>query len=380
MIIGIFFGCILGFLINTLALDYAETHWYDHIYHDFHKDRHDDPQINYSVVSNITNLGPFTLTQAKTTIGQAASAWNSGSDNIFKFAEGSGNDIFQYYKKERALGWANWDYETIGGRSYIQDTENWIKLNSKHIWSLNGNDTSFSLKAVCLHEMGHWLDLDDITTVGMEDAIMWHEMDEGTDKNNLDSLDENTVERIYKDCLWELFDVEIYYNDGSSNVSIRSKDWEPAFHEDSSSGPTNPPDLEEASYRKFYIVIGAKKGDYEFDYPPHYLDSTMRILWDDDYLDRDSEGWWVDSPYVTKDTWWFGTNPQWSSDDGYLCVNFNPNNYNHLQYKQAEMYVRLEAVEVGSHIPVTTRITSADYHSTPWIQRDEVTFRFDINT
>ena len=128
------------------------------------------------------------------------------------------------------------------------------------------------------------------------------------------------------------------------------------------------------------MQVSGKRGSYDFDYCPHTMDSTMRLIWDAARLDRVSEGWWVESPYTTLDTWWFGQNPYWGDDTGWLCVNFNSGSFGNDDTKHAVMWVQLQAYSSGANVPVTTRITTADYHANPWVTRDDTTFRFNINS
>jgi len=237
---------------------------------------------------------------------------------------------------------------------------------------------TYSLKGITLHEMGHFLDFDDITDYSLRDSVMYYHASLGSSKNNLDQVDKDSIMRIYDDLVWDYFGLLVSYDDGGGSTAIRGKSWQPAFYDESSSGPTNPPDMENGEERKFIVKVSGKRGAYDFNIP-NLMDSTMRLIWDDTRLDRVSEGWWVQSPYTVRDTWWFESNPYWGDDTGWLCVDFQSGSFGDSDTKHAEMYVQLQAYENGIDVPVTARVTTADHHANPWVVRDDTTFRFDIS-
>lgn len=126
------------------------------------------------------------------------------------------------------------------------------------------------------------------------------------------------------------------------------------------------------------MKVSGKRGSYDYNLT-NSMDSTMRLIWDDDCLDRVGEGYWVESPCTTRDTWWFAQNPYWGDDTAWLCVNFNSGSFSNSDTKHAEMYVELQAYDSDTDTPVTARVTTADYHANPWVTRDNTVFRFDIS-
>ena len=380
--IGLIFGGVIGAFLSIHASDYADSYWFGAIYYKFHKQRHNSSLwIDYDLDSSMGDLSEhFTLGQAESTIDSAAEQWNDASGKghfNFKNVQGSGNELVEYYNESEGLAYATWEAEQINGKWYVKPTGLKIEYNSKYDYKLNGDAYHYSLTFVTLHEMGHWLDFKDQTPYSSRFRIMYQWRTEVSDKNNLHQDDKDTIEKIYDDLVWDYFGLLDSYNDGGSDIVIRGRSWEPAFYTESSSGPTNPPDMEDGEERKFIMKVSGERGAYDYNLT-NSMDSTMRLIWDDDCLDRVGEGYWVESPHTTTDTWWFATNPYWGDDTGWLCVNFNSGSFSNSDLKHAEMYIELQAYDSVTDTSVTARVTTADYHALPWETRDDTIFRFDI--
>ena len=238
----------------------------------------------------------------------------------------------------------------------------------------------FSLRAVALHELGHWLDLDDIYDDDYEDAVMYAEGGlKYPYQHYLNQIDKTTIKKIYKDPRWNHFDMGVFYQNPGYD-QIWAKVWEPAWFEDSSSGPSNPPDMTVNQKRTFYVDTAAIRGAEQYGYSAHTKDITMRVIWDDNKLSLYDWDTYEDSPWVTEDGWWFQQNPYSGSDTAWLCVNYNAGQFSSTAQKGAEIWVELQAEQTATDTPVIVRVTSADYHANPWMTRAENYFRFDIDS
>jgi len=333
------------------------------------------------------DLNPITWNEARQAFNEAAAQWNSGSRNSIRLANvqntPQGNQIYskEFPPWDDALAYALCEeLETRDGRQYLRPTDLFIKFNSRRKWSkyggLNG-PPPYSVRYVALHELGHWLDLYDIKDSSYYDSVMWHQY-----KNDhqlfLDQTDKDTIWRIYSDPRWNQLDMGVFYLNGGYQT-IWGKVWRPGWYHHSSTGPYNPSDMTVGQSRTFYVDTSGIRGAEDFSYPAHTIDITMRLIWRETALSFKTGDFFVETPYVTTDTWWFSENPYFGEDTAWLCANFNANQFSSSTHAGAELWVELEANQPDTYVPVIVRVTSADYHANPWVVRAENTFRFDIN-
>ena len=384
LVFGVSLGMIAGFVLVN-ATDYCDDYCNDHIYYMWHKQTHSTPQLEYHFSSNMSELDPVTYGDATQAFNEAAGEWNSGSNNSIKLANvqdtGQNNVIYAKSHIGDAIAKASWDeYETQDGKSYRRPTNIIIWFDDTEEWEKYGGLSTcppFSVKGVAMHELGHWLDLYDIEDEDYDDVTMWW-LQEFPHKDYLHQIDKNTIWKIYSDPRWNQFDFGVYYENGGYE-QIWGEVWQPGWYQHSSSGPSDPPNMVEDQERTFYVDTSGIRGAEEFSYPAHTTDMTMRVIWDDNSLLLVDCDTYVDEPpYVTEDSWWFAENPYTGDDTAWLCVNYNADEFSSQTHKGSEIYVELRAEQTGTDIPVTVRLTSADYHANPWEDRAEHTFRFDI--
>lgn len=131
----------------------------------------------------------------QTQVSAAANSWNgSGANFTFTSSSSSGNDLTQEYRPDDScIG--------LSGGYYIYGTNHWAScwtiFNTRYTFSTDGSSGTYDIQSVAVHELGHWLKLNDVYFWPWESKVMYFVLNTGTLRRTLQQDDINGINAIY---------------------------------------------------------------------------------------------------------------------------------------------------------------------------------------
>jgi hypothetical protein len=130
----------------------------------------------------------------KSLVNDAANAWNTAGSK-FRFSESSWT-LNKIYKTK------------LGTAGPIAQATTWsllkiiylakIDFNSDYTWSTSGQSGSYDVQNIATHELGHWLQLNDLYGGSDSEKTMYGYASKGeTKKRSLETDDKNGIKYIY---------------------------------------------------------------------------------------------------------------------------------------------------------------------------------------
>jgi hypothetical protein len=159
------------------------------------------PVLAYSIGdyhwdSTGTTYDMSALTAAwQTQVASAACSWNdAGANFAFSTDEDSLNPITQeYMPDEYGIG--------ISSGQFIYGTAHWyscwMKFNTRYSFSTDGSSGTYDIQSIAVHELGHWLKLNDVYFWPWESKVMYYSINTGTIRRALQQDDINGINAMY---------------------------------------------------------------------------------------------------------------------------------------------------------------------------------------